>query len=35
LRELLEILEKPDEEALRRFLAEAQSLRVQVPSAAP
>lgn len=33
LTELLEILEKPDEEALRRFLAEAQSLRRTVPAA--
>jgi prephenate dehydrogenase len=34
LTELLEFLEKPDEEALRRFLAEAQSLRREVPAAA-
>ncbi len=31
--ELLEILEKPDEEELRRFLAEAKSLRDTVPAA--
>ena len=35
LTELLEILRKPDEEELRRFLAEAQSLRQTVPAAAP
>ncbi len=33
LTELLEILDKPDEEELRRFLAEAQSLRRTVPAA--
>lgn len=33
LTELLEILRKPDEEELRRFLAEAQSLRRTVPAA--
>ncbi len=33
LTELLEILGKPDEEALRRFLAEAKSLRDLVPAA--
>lgn len=33
LTELVEILEKPDEEELRRFLAEAQSLRRTVPAA--
>lgn len=33
LTELLEILSKPDEEELRRFLAEAQSLRRTVPAA--
>lgn len=33
LTELLEILGKPDEEELRRFLAEAQSLRRTVPAA--
>lgn len=33
LTELLEILGKPDEEELRRFLAEAQALRVTVPAA--
>lgn len=33
LTELLEILGKPDEEELRRFLAEAQSLRGTVPAA--
>lgn len=33
LTELLEILAKPDEEALRQFLAEAKKLRDQVPSA--
>lgn len=32
LTELLEILRKPDEEELRRFLAEAQSLRQTVPA---
>lgn len=34
LRELLEIIEKADEEALRQFLAEAKSLRDLVPAAA-
>lgn len=33
LTELLEILAKPDEEALRQFLAEAKKLRDQVPAA--
>lgn len=33
LTELLEILQKPDEEELRRFLAEAQTLRRTVPAA--
>ncbi len=33
LTELVEILSKPDEDALRRFLAEAQSLRGTVPAA--
>lgn len=33
LTELLEILDKPDEEALRRFLAEAKALRDTVPAA--
>jgi prephenate dehydrogenase len=35
LTELLEILEKPDEEALRQFLTEAKTLRDQVRAAAP
>jgi len=35
LTELLEILSKPDDEALRRFLAEAKALRESLPAAAP
>lgn len=33
--ELVEILSRMDEEALRRYLADAQSLRIQVPAVSP